>query len=211
MRYTFLFTIIFFLQNLLVAQSSEWRVLGGVKMSSRWQKQPYYIPGGDTYIQIDAIAPLQLETYSLIYSRPINAKWAWTVGLNYNAKGIKERGIFHDATTIPDHFAFENNNVMEYIGGLVGARYLFFDKKGWRFGAEMLMNPEIEMQGYRNLKKLAVSSLAVFNIEKAINPHFAVVLNPFFETSLMRYTNSSSFAYNPFGYGLTLGLKYIKS
>lgn len=46
MRYTFLFTIIFFLQNLLVAQSSEWRVLGGVKMSSRWQKQPYYIPGG---------------------------------------------------------------------------------------------------------------------------------------------------------------------
>lgn len=210
MRYTLLFTVILFLQNSLVAQSGEWRVLGGVKMSSRWQKQPYSISDVDAGWHVQATQAINLGTYSLIYSRPIKTKWAWSVGLNYNAKGIKEKGLSFDLTTELIPRSFEYNKIIEYIGSLVGARYTFFDKKGWQFNAEMLLNPEIEMQGYHNMKKLAVSSMAVFNIEKALNSHFLVVLNPFFESSLMRYSKENTFGYfpyNPFGYGLMCGLK----
>lgn len=210
MRYTLLFTVILFLQNSLVAQSGEWRVLGGAKMSSKWQKQAYGFSGDDAALSVETTEPINLGTYSLIYSRPINLKWAWSVGINYNAKGLKEKGTFFDATIRPNYYNYEGNNVMKYIGSLVGARYTFFDKKGWQFNAEMLLNPEIEIQGYRSMKKLAVSSMAVLNIEKRINNHFSVVLNPFFESSLMPYSKKNTlfyFPYNPFGYGLMCGLK----
>lgn len=200
-----------FLPNSLVAQSGEWRVLGGAKMSSRWQKQPYNISGGDVFWHIKATQPIDLVTYSLIYSHPINAKWAWSVGINYNAKGFKEKGIYFDPTIELIPHNFENNNIMKYIGGLVGARYTFVDKKGWRFGSEILLNPEIEKEGYRNLRKLAVSSLFLFNVEKTITPHLSLVLNPFVETGLMRYSKSNEIAYTPFGYGLTLGVKYVRN
>lgn len=214
MRYTLLFSIVLFLQNSLVAQSGEWRVLGGIKMSSRWQSQAYGISGDDVFWQIESTEPISLGTYSLIYSRKISPKWAWSLGLNYNAKGIKQKGIFYDATVVPDRYIYAENRINKYIGSLIGVRYTFFDKKGWQFGTEVLMNPEIEMQGYGNMKKFALSSMAVLNIEKILNRHLSVLLNPFFESSLMPYSKKGTFGYfdyNPFGYGLTLGVKYHKN
>ena len=212
MRYTLILILTFTISNVLIAQSGQWRFLGGVKMSSKWQQQQYGIFAEDVHWQIEDTEPINLATYSLIYSKKIQQKWEWSVGLNYNLKGYKVTGTLHDFTvgSIP----LKENEIRQYAGILAGVGYLLFEKKNWRIGTELFINPEIELQGYHDVKKLAVSSVSLINFEKAFNKHFSIVLNPFFETSLMRYNNPSSLfgknRYNPFGYGLIFGFKYRK-
>ena len=212
MRNTLIIINLFFFSNFLMAQSGEWRVLGGVKMSSKWQgSQAYSIIDTDVYWQIESTKPISLGTYSVIYSNKISSKLDWSVGINYNEKGFKEKGLFYDFPSAT--FPFENNRIRQYIGLLAGVRYNFIQKGTWKLGIETLINPETEMQGYQDVKKTAVSSMNMLNIEKAVNKHFSIVLSPFFETSLMKYNKkgvTNPLNYTPYGYGLTLGLKYRK-
>ncbi len=200
-----------FFTNCLMAQSSGWRVLGGVKISSRWQTQPYAQIHIDSYSQIEETEPIALSTFSVIYSHEINSKWDWSIGMNFNKKGFKEIGTFHDFP--PSVTAFKTNRIRDYIGGLMGARYNFYQKNTWKIYSEIFFNPEIEKSSYQDVKKFAVSSIVLLNIEKQIISHLTIALNPFFETSLMNYnktSNYNTFQYSPYGYGLTVGFKYSR-
>jgi hypothetical protein len=172
----------------------------------RQKTQPYLIKGEDYFWQIDVTEPIQAATYSLIYSRQINPKWAWSVGIPYNPKGFKLKGTFNDPTESIVR-VYENRVIIPYIGVLGGVRYTFFDKNAWKLNVETFINPEIEAVGSQGLRKIGISSMASLNIEKAFSPHFSAILNPFFETALMCYTKSSSFRYSPLGYGVMFGVK----
>ena len=212
MRNTLTIIIFLFFTNFLLAQSNGWRVLGGVKMSSRWQgSQAYYIRSIDAYWQIDETEPIGLRTFSVIYSHKMSSKWDWSVGMNFNKKGFKEIGTFYDFP--PSITAFKTNRIRDYMGALMGTRYNFYTKNTWKMYSEILFNPEFEKSGYIDAKKFAVSSIVLLNIEKQITSHLSIAINPFFETSLMHYNNSSeyhTFQYSPFGYGLMVGLKYSR-
>ena len=212
MRKTLIFIALIFLNTFTNAQSGEWRFLYGEKISSKWgQKPPYYLSAIDVGFAVDEIQSLNLGSSSIIYSQSLNSKFDWSLGIHYNRKGFREIGTLHDFGAKYD---YRNNQIMDFIGILAGFRYNFLKKNTWKLGVEAFVNPEIEVQGYRSLKKFPFSSMGMFYAEKAINRHLAIVVNPFFETSLMRYNKISgifgSIEYKPYGYGLMIGIKYSK-
>lgn len=211
-RYTCTVFALLFFTNLAVSQSAEWRILGGMKTSSMWLPfQPYKIYAEYTYWQIDKIEPVNLGSFSLLYSRNIKSKWACSLGINYNAKGYKEKGTFY--SLYPNSYPYEQNKVSKYMGVLIGIRYRLFEKNTWKMGSELFINPESEIRESYTIKKIAVSAIMMMNIEKTLNKHFSIEFNPFFETSLMNYSKRSisrqGANMNYFnGLGLMLGLKY---
>ena len=212
MRKTLIFITLLLLSNQIKAQSGEWRFLYGEKMSSKWgQKPPYTIPSDDVAFVVNEVQSLYLASSSIIYSRNLSSKFDWSLGIHYNRKGFREIGTLHDFGAKYD---YRNNQIMDFIGILAGFRYNFLKKNTWKLGVEAFVNPEIEVQGYRSLKKFPFSSMGMFYAEKSINHYLAIVVNPFFETSLMRYNKISgifgSIEYKPYGYGLMIGIKYSK-
>ena len=212
MRKTLVFIALLLLSNLINAQSGEWRFLYGEKISSKWgQKPPYSIPSDDIAIGILEIKPLNLGSSSIIYSRKLISKLDWSLGIHYNLKGFREIGVIHDFGAKYD---YRNNKIMHFIGILAGFRYNFLKKDTWKLGVETFINPEIQIISTYSLKKIPISSMSLFYAEKSINRHLAIVVNPFFETSLMHYNKISgifgSSEYTPYGYGLMIGIKYNK-
>ena len=208
MRNTLTIISFLFFSTFLMAQSNEWRVWGGIKTSSlRQGSQPFYITYEDYSRIVNAIQPIQLSTYSLVYSHKISTKWHLSLGLNYNKKGFK--AIFYDSS--PSVATSKINVIRDYWGFLIGTRYNIYQKNSWKMNIEILANPEFAKLELQDVKKFAVSSIALLNIEKQISGNFSIVLNPFFETSLMKYksyTFDESFQYSPYGYGLMAGIKY---
>ena len=212
MRKTLIFIALLLLSNQIKAQSGEWRFLYGEKISSKWgQKPPYYLPAIDVSFAVNEIQSLNLGSSSIIYSRSLNSKFDWSLGIHFNRKGFKEIGIAND---FGFQYAFSQKRVFNFVGILAGFRYNFIKKNTWKFGIETLINPEMEVQGNGDLKKVTFSSMNMLYAEKAINRHLAIVVNPFFETSLMRYNKTlkgyDPIEYKPYGYGLMIGIKYSK-
>ena len=213
MRKTLIFITLLLLSNLIKAQSGEWHFLYGEKISSKWgQKPPYYLPAIDVGFAVNEIQSLNLGSSSIIYSQSLNSIFDWSLGIHYNRKGFKEIGIVND---MGNEYPFSQKKVFNFVGILAGFRYNFLKKNTWKLGIETLVNPEMEVQGYGDLKKITLSSMNMFYVEKAINRHLAVVMNPFFETSLMDYNNKTlrgydPVVYKPYGYGLMIGLRYSK-
>ncbi len=212
MRKTLIFIALIFSNNFINAQSGEWRFLYGEKISSKWgQKPPYYLPAIDVSFAVNEVQSLNLGSSSIIYSKSLNSKFDWSLGINYNRKGFEEIGIVND---FGNQYPFSQKKVFNFIGILAGFRYNFLEKNTWKIGIETLINPEMEVQGYGNLKKITLSSMSLLYVEKAINRHLAIAMNPFFETSLMDYNKTlrgyDPIKYKPYGYGLMIGIKYSK-
>ena len=212
MRKTLIFIALIFLNTFTNAQSGEWRFLYGEKISSKWgQKPPYYLSAIDVGFAVDEIQSLNLGSSSIIYSQSLNSKFDWSFGIQYNRKGFKEIGIFND---MGSEYPFSQKRVFNFVGILAGFRYNFLKKNTWKLGIETLINPEMEVQGNGDLKKITFTSMNIFYVEKAINRHLAIIMNPFFEASLMDYNKTlrgyDPIEYKPYGYGLMIGLKYNK-
>lgn len=211
MRNLFTIIVLLFFTNFLVAQTSEWRVLGGFKNATSWQgSQSYTINDIDVAWDIYSTSPISAHTFSILYGHSFYPKWSWSVGININQKGYLEKGIFKDAYE-PTQRPYYNEKIRPYWGFLIGSQYEFYKKNSWACNIELLINPETEKYGYSDAKKWGLSSLLMLNIEKSISKHFAVSCIPLLETSMINYLKKDSpIKYSPYSYGLMIGLKYSK-
>ena len=98
MRNTITIIGFLFFANYIVAQSGEWRVLGGIKNATSWQgSQSYTIKDIDVAWDIRSTSSISAHTFSILYSHSFYPKWSWSVGININQKGYIEKGFFKDA------------------------------------------------------------------------------------------------------------------
>ena len=177
MRNTLTIISFLFLTNFLMAQSGEWRVLSGVKISSKWgQKPPYSRFGEDVFIDVEEVKPIVLSTFSAIYSNKLTSTFQWSLGFNYNNKGFREIGVGNLIGGGGSQY-YNRKNTMHYLGILGGVRCNFIQKDRWHIGFETLLNPEIQVQNYLDFTKLNLSTINMFYIEKKVNDHFSIVLN----------------------------------
>ena len=97
---------------------------GVEKISSKWeQKPPYYLPAVDVSLAVNEIQSLNLGSSSIIYSRSLNSKFDWSLGIHYNRKGFKEIGIAND---FGFQYAFSQKRVFDFIGVLSPPIHLFW-------------------------------------------------------------------------------------
>ena len=209
MRNLFTISGFLFFANFLIAQSGEWRVLSGVKISSKWDSNiPYSPTDADVPYVSYQHKSIICNSVSAIYTSKLSPHVDWNLGFHFNNKGFKQLEKHWSEMAVSN---LEKNKIQYYSGILMGLRYNCFEKNTWKLSAEVFINPEINIRKYDYLKRIGISSIAQLSIEKHITKQIKLTFNPFFETALIAYNKKQVKLYEeyiPYGYGLMAGIKY---